>query len=57
MEQTKQNKEFIIRYFNAISGVTKTRELLEEYTTDEELISHIVFLTPYSRSTNCLPMR
>jgi len=43
MEQQKQNKEFIIRYFNAISGVSKTKELLEEYTTDEELIGHIGF--------------
>ncbi len=43
MEKQKQNKEFIIRYFNAVSGVFKTRELMEEYTTDEELIGHGVF--------------
>jgi predicted ester cyclase len=43
MEQLKQNKEFIIRYINALNGVTKTRELLEQYTTDEELIGHILF--------------
>jgi SnoaL-like polyketide cyclase len=43
MEQQKQNKEFIVRYFNAVSGVFKTRELLEQYTTDEELIGHIIF--------------
>jgi hypothetical protein len=43
MEQHKQNKEFIIRYFNAVSGFFKTRELLEQYTTDEELIGHIIF--------------
>lgn len=43
MEQLKQNKNFIIRYYNALSGVTKTRELLEQYTTDEELIGHILF--------------
>lgn len=43
MQQQNQNKEFIIRYFNAISGVTKTPELLAEYTTDEELIGHIIF--------------
>ena len=43
MEQQKQNKEFIIRYFNAISGVTKSRELMEEYTTDEELMNHVAF--------------
>jgi len=43
MEQHKQNKEFIVRYFNALSGVPKTRELLEKYITDEELIGHIAF--------------
>jgi predicted ester cyclase len=43
MEQQKQNKEFIIQYYNALSGVTKTRELLEQYITDEELIGHGIF--------------
>ncbi len=43
MDQVKQNKEFVIRYFNAMSGVVKTRELMEEYITDEELIGHIAF--------------
>ena len=43
MEHLKQNKEFIIRYINALSGVTKTRELMEQYMTDEELLGHIAF--------------
>jgi predicted ester cyclase len=43
MEQTKKNKEFIIRYFNALSGVTKTKELVEQYITDEKLKEHIAF--------------
>ena len=43
MEQLKQNKEFIIRYLNAMSGCDKTRQLMEEYITDEELIGHIEF--------------
>ncbi len=43
MEQQKQNKEFVIRYINALSGVTKTREIMEEYLDDEELINHIIF--------------
>ena len=43
MEQQKQNKEFIICYFNAFSGVPKTRELLEKYITDEELLGYIAF--------------
>ena len=42
MEKAK-NKAFISRYFNALSGVTKTRQLLEEYVTDEKLIAHIGF--------------
>jgi predicted ester cyclase len=43
MEQQKQNKEFITRYFNALSGVTKTNELAKKYITDEGLIGHIAF--------------
>lgn len=39
----KQNKAFIIRYFNAMAESVVTRELLEEYITDEELIGHILF--------------
>jgi predicted ester cyclase len=40
MEQQQKNKEFIINYFNALSGVSKTRELMEKYITDEALIGH-----------------
>lgn len=43
MDQLKQNKEFVIRYFNAMSSNVKTRELIEEYVSDEELIGHIQF--------------
>jgi predicted ester cyclase len=43
MDQVKQNKELIIRYLNAMSGHVKTRKLMEEYITDEELIGHIEF--------------
>ncbi len=43
MEQQRKNKEFIINYFNAISGVEKPRELLEQYIDDEGLISHIEY--------------
>ena len=35
MEQQTINKEFIINYFNAVSGVVKTRELLQKYISDE----------------------
>ena len=43
MEKIKENKEFIIRYFNAISGVAKTEALNREYMTDQGLIEHINF--------------
>jgi hypothetical protein len=41
-----QNKEFIIRYFNAMAGSVIRQELLEEYITDIELIGHILFFEP-----------
>ena len=43
MDKMKQNREFIIRYLNDLSGVIKTEELCREYTTDEGLIEHILF--------------
>jgi predicted ester cyclase len=43
MEQQRKNKEFVVRYFNAVSGVTKTRALQEQFITDEGLMDHIDF--------------
>jgi len=43
MDQQRKNREFIINYFNAISGVEKPRELLEQYIDDEGLIGHIEY--------------
>lgn len=43
MDNLKKNREFIIKYFNAMSGNEKTRELCEQYTTDEKLMEHIDF--------------
>lgn len=43
MEQQRQNKEFIINYFNDISGVEKPKSLLQKYISDEALIGHIEF--------------
>lgn len=40
MDQQRKNKEFIINYLTAVSGVEKPRELLEKYISDEALISH-----------------
>jgi len=44
MNEPKENKEFIIRYFNALSGgKIKTPELCDTYMTDEKLKEHIIF--------------
>jgi predicted ester cyclase len=43
MEQQRKNKEFIINYYNALSGTSKTRELLEKYISDKALIGHAEF--------------
>ena len=43
MDNLQKNKELVIDYFNAISGVKKTRELLEKYLSDKQLIEHIEF--------------
>lgn len=45
MEQSKQNKEFLTRYFKALATAPVTQALLEEYITDNELIAHIHFFT------------
>ena len=39
----QSNKAFIIEYFNALSGVKKTRPLIEKYVTDKALVEHIEF--------------
>jgi len=43
MNDTKKNKAFIIKYYNAISGFEKTRALCEQFMSDEKLIDHIHF--------------
>lgn len=43
MDALQKNKELVINYFNAISGVKKTRGLLEKYLSDTHLIEHIEF--------------
>jgi predicted ester cyclase len=42
MDQAKKNKQFIMEYVNAISGQTKTRELLEKYNGDPGLVETIM---------------
>lgn len=43
MDTLQKNKELVIEYFNAISGVKKPRELLKKYISDKHLIEHIEF--------------
>jgi predicted ester cyclase len=43
MEQFKKNKEFIIEYYAAVSGVAKSRASMEEFITDQSLIGHVEF--------------
>ncbi len=43
MNDSKKNKAFIIKYYNAISGVEKTLDLCSQYMDDEKLINHIHF--------------
>ena len=43
MDNLKKNKQFVLEYFNAISGVKKTEELIDRYMNDDELKHHIIF--------------
>jgi hypothetical protein len=43
MDTLQKNKELVIEYFNAISGVKKTREIMGKYLSDIHLIEHIEF--------------
>ena len=43
MDTMVNNKAFIINYLTAISGVSKTRAMAEQYMTDEVLISQIEY--------------
>ena len=43
MNLQMKNKEFVLEYFNAISGKVKTLELLQRYINDALLLQHIAF--------------
>lgn len=43
MDPVKKNKEFIVNYINALSGIVKTKELCDQYITDTHLTEHILF--------------
>ena len=43
MDTLQKNKELVIEYYNAVSGVKKTRKLMEKYVSHNHLIEHIEF--------------
>lgn len=43
MNKLQENKDLVVRYFNAISGVIKTDEICDTYMTDQKLKEHILF--------------
>jgi predicted ester cyclase len=43
MDQVKKNKQFFMRYANAMNGAVKTRELIDQFVSDPKLAEHILF--------------
>ena len=43
MNQSMKNKEFILHYYNTVSGVIKTPEMLRQFIDDPVLIDTITF--------------
>ncbi len=43
MNQAMKNKEFILHYYNTLSGAIKTPEMLRQFTDDPILIDTITF--------------
>lgn len=43
MNELKKNKQLVVEYFNAISGVKKTEEVMNRFLDDDELKEHIIF--------------
>ena len=43
MNQAMKNKEFILHYYNTVSGAIKTPEMLRQFTDDPILIDTITF--------------
>ena len=43
MKKQKENKEFILKYFNSLSGKVKDAKICDQYMTDNELKEHILF--------------
>jgi predicted ester cyclase len=43
MNSTTKNRQFILRYYRAISGIQKDRELLQHFIADSHLIEHLLY--------------
>ena len=43
MNKTKYSRQFILRFFNEISGAKKTEELISAFTSDPKLIEQLLF--------------
>ncbi len=44
MDQAKKNKQFMMRYANAMNNEkNRNREFIEQWTTDQKLVEHILF--------------
>ena len=43
MNNLEKNKDFVLEYFDAISGKEKSAEVLDKYMEDVELREHILF--------------
>ena len=52
MNQALKNKEFIIEYFNALSGKVKTKEIMARYISDQSSSNTSLFSTVLSPNMN-----
>ena len=44
MNQAQKNKQFMLEYYKVGSGQKKTESLLRQYTNNERLIGHVMFM-------------
>jgi predicted ester cyclase len=55
MRRTTQNRQFILSYYEAISGVEKTMSLIGHFTADPKLIDHVLFFEKMFPSYQVIP--
>ena len=54
MDTLQKNKQFVLEYFNAISGVKKTAELIDRYMNDQYFVQNLVICLICSEITDYL---